>query len=223
MKLVLLGPPGAGKGTQAQSLSKQLGVPQIAMGDLLRSIIRAQDNPQAKALKEYVDAGLLVPDELIIALLMSRLGESDCQKGFILDGFPRTLPQAKALQEAGVLLDHVLLFDMADSVLIERLSGRRIHPQSGRTYHVVSCPPKRVGLDDVTGEPLVQRADDAPETIRKRLGVFQEQTKPLVGYYRNVAKAASDGQLQLHVLLADRSVKEVADAIQAALGLANSI
>jgi adenylate kinase len=216
MRLILLGPPGAGKGTQAVFFAKKLGVPQIAMGDLLRAMIRAQDHPLAAQLKRYVEAGSLVPDALIVALLMDRLKHPDCASGFLLDGFPRTLPQAEALDQAGVAIDHVLLFDVPDESLVRRLSGRWVHADSGRTYHEVVCPPKVSGMDDLTGEPLVQRADDKPETIRKRLAVFHEQTKPLVAYYD--AKQAGSGPA-LHVLDAAQPVDEVTRAIQKALVL----
>ncbi len=187
MRIILLGAPGAGKGTQAQFLSKHFNIPQISTGDMLRAAIAAGTELGKKA-KEYMDAGQLVPDDVIVGLVKERIAQPDCQNGFLLDGFPRTVAQADALKAAGVPIDAVIEIDVPDDVIVERLSGRRVHPASGRTYHIVYNPPKQDGIDDVTGEPLIQRDDDKPETIRKRLAVYHEQTAPLVDYYRREAE-----------------------------------
>jgi len=188
MKLILLGAPGAGKGTQAAFICKHYGIPQIATGDMLRAAVKA-GTPLGLQAKAVMDAGALVSDDLIINLVKERLTQPDCRAGFLFDGFPRTIPQAEALKQAGVQLDAVLEFDVPFDAIIERISGRRSHPGSGRTYHVKFNPPKVPGKDDVTGEPLVQRDDDKEETVRKRLEVYQQQTRPLVDYYQNWAKA----------------------------------
>ena len=187
MRIILLGAPGAGKGTQAQFLSKHFHIPQISTGDMLRAAIAAGTELGKKA-KEYMDAGQLVPDDVIVGLVKERIAQPDCQNGFLLDGFPRTVAQADALKAAGVPIDAVIEIDVPDDVIVERLSGRRVHPASGRTYHIVYNPPKQDGVDDVTGEPLIQRDDDKPDTIRKRLAVYHEQTAPLVDYYRREAE-----------------------------------
>ncbi|MFD0966445.1 adenylate kinase [Seminibacterium arietis] len=183
MKIILLGAPGAGKGTQAQFIMKKFGIPQISTGDMLRAAIKAGSElgQQAKILME---TGQLVPDDLIIALVQERVAQPDCAKGFLLDGFPRTIPQADALKAAGISIDYVLEFDVADDVIVERMSGRRVHPASGRTYHVVYNPPKVEGKDDITGEDLIIRADDKPETVLDRLRVYHTTTKPLIDYYQ---------------------------------------
>jgi adenylate kinase len=188
MRILLLGAPGAGKGTQAQFLMSQFGIPQIATGDMLRSAIRANAPLGLKA-KSYMDKGALVPDDLVIALVKERIAQPDCAKGFIMDGFPRTLPQAEALKNAGVDLDVVINFDVADDEILRRMSGRRVHPASGRSYHVTFNPPKVADKDDITGEPLVQRADDAEATVKARLEVYHAQTKPLVQYYIDWTKS----------------------------------
>jgi len=187
MKLILLGAPGAGKGTQAQFLTKQYEIPQISTGDMLRAAIK-QGSELGKQAKAFMDAGKLVTDDLIIALVKERIAQADCANGFLLDGFPRTVPQADALAEAGVGIDAVVEIDVADEVIVERMSGRRAHLASGRTYHLVYNPPKVAGKDDETGEDLVQRDDDKPEVVKDRLAVYHKQTAPLIQYYQNVAQ-----------------------------------
>jgi adenylate kinase len=182
MRLILLGAPGAGKGTQAAFICKQFGIPQISTGDMLRAAVKA-GTPLGVAAKKVMDAGQLVSDEIIIGLVKERIKESDCAQGFLFDGFPRTIAQADAMKEAGVKLDYVLEIDVPFEAIIERMSGRRSHPASGRTYHIKFNPPKVEGKDDVTGEPLVQRDDDKEETVKKRLDVYSAQTRPLVEYY----------------------------------------
>lgn len=182
MKLILLGAPGAGKGTQANFIHDKFGLPQISTGDMLRAAVKANTS-LGQAAKKIMDAGGLVSDDIIINLVRERIREKDCINGFMLDGFPRTIPQAEAMKQAGVQIDYVVEIDVADSEIIKRMSGRRVHPASGRTYHVAFNPPKVAGKDDITGEELVQRPDDAEETVRKRLDVYHKQTKPLVGYY----------------------------------------
>jgi adenylate kinase len=182
MRLILLGPPGAGKGTQAGFIKQAYGVCQISTGDMLRSAIAA-GSALGLAAKKVMDSGNLVSDAIIIALVKDRLTSPDCAKGYLFDGFPRTIPQADAVRDAGVAIDYVLEIDVPDATIIERMSGRRVHTPSGRTYHVVFNPPKVPGKDDVTGEDLIQRADDREETVRKRLDVYRAQTMPLVEYY----------------------------------------
>ena len=182
MKLILLGAPGAGKGTQAQFICEHFGIPQISTGDMLRAAVKA-GTPLGVAAKKVMDSGGLVSDEIIIGLVTARLQEADCGAGYLFDGFPRTLPQAEAMKAAGVALDYVLEIDVADDEIIERMSGRRVHPASGRTYHIRFNPPKVAGKDDVTGEDLIQRDDDQEETVRKRLQIYHSQTKPLLEYY----------------------------------------
>jgi adenylate kinase len=182
MRLILLGAPGAGKGTQAAFICKQYGIPQISTGDMLRAAVKA-GTPLGVAAKQVMDSGGLVSDDIIIGLVKERITEADCANGFLFDGFPRTIPQADALKDAGVKLDVVLEIDVPDSNIIERMSGRRVHPASGRTYHVSFNPPKVEGKDDVTGEDLIQRDDDSEATVRKRLEVYHQQTRPLVDYY----------------------------------------
>ena len=187
MRLILLGAPGAGKGTQANFICQKYGIPQISTGDMLRAAVKA-GTPLGLEAKKVMDAGGLVSDDLIINLVKDRIAQSDCAKGFLFDGFPRTIPQAEAMKAAGVKLDYVLEIDVPFDAIIERMSGRRSHPASGRTYHVKFNPPKVEGKDDVTGEPLVQRDDDKEETVKKRLEVYSAQTRPLVDYYSNWAK-----------------------------------
>lgn len=182
MRLILLGPPGAGKGTQAQLICSRYGIPQISTGDMLRAAVKA-GTPLGVAAKKVMDAGGLVSDDLIIGLVKERIAQPDCARGFLFDGFPRTIPQADAMKSAGVRLDAVLEIDVPDSAIVERMGGRRAHLPSGRTYHVKFNPPKIEGLDDLTGEPLVQRDDDREETVLKRLSVYHSQTRPLVDYY----------------------------------------
>jgi len=184
MRLILLGGPGAGKGTQANYIKERYQIPQISTGDMLRAAVKAGTELGKKA-KAVMDAGGLVPDDVIIGLVKERIKEPDCQKGFLFDGFPRTIPQADAMKAAGVAIDAVVDIDVPDEEIIKRMSGRRVHLASGRTYHLVFNPPKVEGKDDVTGEPLIQRDDDKEETVRKRLEVYHAQTEPLIGYYRN--------------------------------------
>jgi adenylate kinase len=193
MKIILLGAPGAGKGTQAQFLTKAFDIPQISTGDMLRAAIKAGTELGTLA-KSFMDSGKLVTDEIIIGLVKERILEDDCKNGFLLDGFPRTVPQADALKEAGVAIDAVIEIDVADSVIVERMSGRRAHLASGRTYHIAYNPPKVEGKDDETGEDLVQRDDDKAEVVLDRLRVYHEQTAPLVNYYKGVA--ASDASVK---------------------------
>ncbi|MCU0805186.1 MAG: adenylate kinase [Burkholderiales bacterium] len=182
MRLILLGPPGAGKGTQAAFIKERFGIPQISTGDMLRAAVKA-GTPLGVAAKKVMDAGGLVSDEIIIGLVKDRLKEPDCAKGYLFDGFPRTIPQADAMKDAGVAIDYVLEIDVPDDEIITRMSGRRVHVASGRTYHVRFNPPKVAGKDDATGEDLIQRDDDREETVRKRLDVYHSQTKALVDYY----------------------------------------
>jgi len=188
MRLILLGAPGAGKGTQATFICEKFGIPQISTGDMLRAAVKA-GTPLGVAAKQVMDAGGLVSDDIIIGLVKERIQQADCAKGFLFDGFPRTIPQAEAMKEAGVKLDYVLEIDVPFDAIIERMSGRRAHVASGRTYHVKFNPPKVDGIDDVTGEPLIQRDDDKEETVRTRLDVYSQQTRPLVNYYETWAKA----------------------------------
>ena len=188
MRLILLGAPGAGKGTQATFICQKYGIPQISTGDMLRAAVKA-GTPLGVAAKKVMDSGALVGDDIIIGLVKERLTQPDCAKGCLFDGFPRTLAQADAMREAGVKLDYVLEIDVPFDAIIERISGRRSHPASGRTYHVKFNPPKVAGLDDATGEPLIQRDDDKEETVKKRLEVYASQTRPLVDYYGNWAQS----------------------------------
>lgn len=190
MRLILLGPPGAGKGTQASFITRHFGIPQISTGDMLRAAVAA-GTELGKAARELMDAGQLVPDQLIIDLVRERLAQSDCAAGYLFDGFPRTIAQADALKEAGVALDVVLEIAVPDGDVVARISGRRSHPPSGRTYHVQFNPPQVEGVDDVTGEALVQRADDAEATVLRRLAVYHEQTAQLTGYYNALAASGA--------------------------------
>ena len=189
MRLILLGPPGAGKGTQATFIKQAFGIPQISTGDMLRAAVSA-GTPLGREAKQVMDSGKLVCVDIIIGLVNDRLREPDCRNGYLFDGFPRTLPQAQAMRDAGVAIDYVLEIDVPDQAIIERMSGRRTHAKSGRTYHLEFNPPKTPGVDDVTGEPLIQRVDDREDTVRKRLEVYKAQTRPLVDYY---AKWAAQG------------------------------
>jgi adenylate kinase len=197
MRLILLGPPGAGKGTQAASLCKRFAIPQISTGDMLRAAVR-DGTELGREAKSIMDAGDLVPDALIIDLVKERISQPDCAEGFLFDGFPRTIPQAQALRDSGVQIDYVLEIAVDDEEIVQRMSGRRTHPTSGRTYHVVHNPPRVQGKDDVTGDPLVQREDDREETVRNRLSVYHEQTKPLVEYYARWA-ATGDARAPRYV------------------------
>ncbi len=192
MRIILLGAPGAGKGTQATFIKEKFNIPQISTGDMLRAAVKA-GTPLGVEAKGHMDSGGLVPDAVIIGLVSERIKEADCANGFLFDGFPRTIPQADAMKAAGVVIDYVVEIDVPDSAIIERMSGRRSHPASGRTYHVKFNPPKVAGKDDVTGEDLVQREDDKEETVKKRLDVYHSQTKPLVDYYANWAKSGLAG------------------------------
>jgi adenylate kinase len=192
MRLILLGGPGAGKGTQANYIKDKYQIPQISTGDMLRAAVKAGTELGRKA-KEYMDSGGLVPDEVIIGLVKERIKEDDCKNGFLFDGFPRTIPQADAMKEAGVAIDAVVEIDVPDEEIIKRMSGRRAHLASGRTYHIIYNPPKVEGKDDVTGEPLVQRDDDKEETVKKRLEVYHAQTEPLVDYYKKWAGKGEAG------------------------------
>ena len=196
MRIILLGAPGAGKGTQAQFLMQRYGIPQISTGDMLRAAIKS-GSALGQQVKAVMDAGRLVSDELIIALVKDRITHADCAKGFLLDGFPRTIPQADAMVANGIAIDHVIEFDVGDEVIVERMAGRRVHPGSGRTYHVRFNPPKVEGVDDETGEALVIRADDEESTVRKRLAIYHEQTKPLISYYRKMAEQGNTSYLQI--------------------------
>ncbi|HEX6154983.1 MAG TPA: adenylate kinase [Burkholderiales bacterium] len=210
MRLILLGPPGAGKGTQAQFIRDRFGIPQISTGDMLRAAVKA-GTPLGQAAKKVMDAGQLVSDDIIIGLVKERLREPDCKPGYLFDGFPRTIPQADALKQAGVALDYVLEIDVPDADIITRMTGRRVHPGSGRVYHLKFNPPKTEGRDDVSGEPLIQRDDDKPETVKKRLEVYRQQTRPLVDYY----KAA--GAVQYRKISGIGRVEEVTQRALAAL------
>ena len=189
MKLILLGPPGAGKGTQATFIKEKFGIPQISTGDMLRAAVKA-GTPLGLAAKRVMDAGALVSDDIIIGLVKDRLKEADCGNGYLFDGFPRTIPQADAMKDAQVTIDFVLEIDVPDQDIVQRMSGRRVHLASGRTYHLKFNPPKVPGLDDVTGEALIQRDDDREETVTKRLAVYHEQTEALVGYYSRWGESA---------------------------------
>lgn len=209
MRIILLGAPGAGKGTQAQFLMAKFGIPQISTGDMLRAAIKAGTELGKKA-KEVMDAGQLVSDELIIGLVKERIAQEDCKAGFLLDGFPRTIPQADAMKENGVDVDSVIEFDVPDEVIVERMGGRRVHAGSGRVYHIVYNPPKVEGKDDETGEELSIRPDDEEETVRKRLGIYHEQTKPLVDYYK---KEADGGNCSYITIDGTQPVEEVSNLL----------
>ncbi len=210
MRLILLGPPGAGKGTQANFIKEKYGIPQISTGDMLRAAVKA-GTQLGVAAKKVMDAGGLVPDDIIIGLVTDRLKEDDCKAGYLFDGFPRTLPQADALKAAGVKVDVVLQIDVPDQDIIERMSGRRAHLPSGRTYHIKYNPPKVAGKDDETGEDLVQRDDDKEETVRKRLDVYHEQTKPLLEYYSRWSAQGDADAPRVEVISGQGSVDEITE------------
>ena len=215
MKLILLGAPGAGKGTQAAFITQKYGIPQISTGDMLRAAVKA-GTPLGLQAKGVMESGGLVSDELIINLVKERIAQPDCANGFLFDGFPRTLPQAEAMKQAGVKLDYVLEIDVPFDAIIERMSGRRSHPASGRTYHVKFNPPKAEGKDDITGEDLVQRDDDKEETVRKRLQVYNDQTRPLVSYYSEWAGKEPSAAPKYRKISGTGSVEEItARALQA--------
>ena len=213
MRVILLGAPGAGKGTQAHYICEKYDIPQISTGDMLRAAVKAETELGLKA-KKVMDAGGLVPDEVIIGLVKDRITQADCANGFLFDGFPRTIPQAEAMVNAGVSIDHVVEIAVVDEEIVTRLSGRRVHPGSGRVYHVSFNPPEKEGADDVTGEPLVQRDDDSVETVRKRLRVYHDQTSPLVDFYQNMQ---SDGAPSYHRIDGIGSVDSIRDSVFSSL------
>lgn len=215
MRIILLGPPGAGKGTQAKFITEKFGIPQISTGDMLRAAIKA-GTELGKQVKAVMDAGDLVSDDLIINLVKERIAQPDCEKGCIFDGFPRTIPQAEALAEAGVDIDDVLEISVPDDEIVKRLSGRRSHPASGRVYHVVYNPPKTEGVDDETGEPLVQRDDDKEDVIRDRLATYHEQTELLVGFYQKLS-AEGDNAPDYHKVDGLRDIDAVRADVESAL------
>ena len=216
MRLILLGAPGAGKGTQATFICQKYGIPQISTGDMLRAAVKA-GTPLGLQAKAVMDAGQLVSDDLIINLVKERLAQPDCAQGFLFDGFPRTIPQAEAMKAAGVKLDYVLEIDVPFDAIIERMSGRRSHPASGRTYHVKFKPPKVEGKDDVTGEDLIQRDDDKEDTVKKRLEVYSAQTRPLVDYYSNWAQAEPAAAPKYRAISGTGSVDEITQRALSAL------
>ena len=217
MRLILLGGPGAGKGTQANYIKEKYGIPQISTGDMLRAAIAA-GTELGRAAKAVMDAGQLVSDEIIIGLVKDRIAQPDCAKGFLFDGFPRTIPQAEAMKAAGVRIDYVVEIDVPDSEIVKRMSGRRVHVASGRTYHVVFNPPKVAGKDDVTGEDLIQRDDDKEETVKKRLDVYHAQTEPLVKYYSDWAARGEAGAPKYVKVPGIGKVEQIRDAIFKGLG-----
>lgn len=215
MRVILLGAPGAGKGTQANFIREKFGIPQISTGDMLRAAVKAGSRLGLEA-KKCMDAGALVPDEVIIGLVQERIQDADCTNGFLLDGFPRTIPQAEALKIAGIDIDYVVEIDVPDEEIVKRLSGRRVHPASGRTYHVLFNPPKQEGCDDVTGEPIIQRDDDQEETVSNRLKVYHSQTRPLIDYYSGWA--AQGGKAPRYARISGLgSVEAIRDRVFAAL------
>ena len=208
MRIILLGAPGAGKGTQAQYICEQYGIPQISTGDMLRAAVKAQSE-LGKKVEKVMASGGLVTDEIIIALVKARIEEEDCKDGFLFDGFPRTIPQASALLESNILIDVVLEIDVQDDEIVKRLSGRRVHLDSGRVYHIIYNPPKNEGFDDVSGEELIQREDDQEETVRNRLKVYHQQTKPLVEYYTQLSSLDSNIRvIKINGLAKVDSIKE---------------
>jgi adenylate kinase len=211
MRIILLGSPGSGKGTQAQFITEKYAIPQISTGDMLRAAVR-EGTPLGLEAKKVMDAGGLVSDDIILGLIKERIAQDDCKNGFLLDGFPRTIAQAEGLEKMDVQLDYVIEIAVDDEEIIKRMSGRRVHLASGRSYHVFFNPPKQEGIDDVTGEPLIQRDDDQEETVRKRLGVYHEQTKPLVGYY-----SAPGKKVKFVSIAGVGSVNEITEKVFAAL------
>ena len=216
MKILLLGAPGAGKGTQAQFITRAFGIPQISTGDMLRAAIKA-GTPLGLEAKKIMDEGGLVRDDIIIGMVKERIAQDDCRDGFLFDGFPRTLAQAQALQQAGIALDAVVEIDVPDAVILERISGRRVHPASGRSYHIVHNPPKVEGKDDETGEDLIQRSDDKEETVRKRLDVYHGETAVLIGFYSGLSGEHAPRYVKVD---GTRPVDDVRGEILAALGKA---
>lgn len=217
MRIILLGAPGAGKGTQAQYITERYNIPQISTGDMLRAAVKA-GTPLGVQAKAVMDAGQLISDDIIIGLVKERIEEADCVNGFLFDGFPRTIPQADALKDAGVKIDHIVEIDVADEEIIKRMSGRRVHPGSGRTYHVVFNQPKQEGIDDVTGEALMQREDDAEPVVRDRLKVYHEQTKPLINYYRTWSEQSAADAPQYNYVPGVGSVEDIRDQVFEKLG-----
>lgn len=213
MRIILLGAPGAGKGTQAQFIMEKYDIPQISTGDMLRAAVKA-GTELGKQAKILMDDGKLVTDDLVIALVKERISQPDCKNGFLLDGFPRTIPQANAMKAAGIDIDLVLEFDVPDDIIIDRITGRRVHPGSGRVYHVKYNPPKTEGKDDVTGEDLQMRADDREDVVRKRLIEYHELTEPLIDFYQ---KEAAQGYTKYHKLNGNRSVQQVRDELNSIL------
>ncbi|HKA40600.1 MAG TPA: adenylate kinase [Burkholderiales bacterium] len=216
MNIMLLGMPGAGKGTQAQFLINRFQIPQISTGDMLRAAVKAGASLGMEA-KRYMDKGELCPDRVVIELVKQRVKEADCARGFIIDGFPRTIPQAEALHQAGIDFDYVVEFKVSDEEVLKRLSGRRVHPASGRTYHIAYNPPKVPDRDDITGEPLVQRRDDAENTVRNRIATYHTQTKPLVEYYLRRARSGGPDAPRYLSIDASGSVESVRDKLFSAL------
>ena len=216
MRLILLGPPGAGKGTQANFICQKFGIPQISTGDMLRAAVKA-GTPLGLAAKKVMDGGQLVSDDIIIGLVNERLKQPDCKPGYLFDGFPRTLPQAEAMKKAAVAIDYVVEIDVPDEDIIQRMSGRRVHLASGRTYHVKFNPPKVEGKDDATGEPLIQREDDREETVRKRLDVYRAQTRPLVEYYSRWAASKDARAPKVRKIPGQGSVDAIKQRVFAAL------
>lgn len=214
MRIILLGAPGAGKGTQAHFIMEKYGIPQISTGDMLRAAVKAgtELGMQAKAI---MDAGKLVTDELVIALVKERIAQDDCKAGFLLDGFPRTIPQADAMKDAGISVDYVLEFAVPDEIIVDRIVGRRVHAPSGRVYHVTYNPPKQEGVDDVTGEELTIRKDDQEETVRKRLAEYHQMTAPLIAYY---SKEAAEGRTRYQKIDGTRPVADVSKELATILG-----
>ncbi|MCK5263733.1 MAG: adenylate kinase [Gammaproteobacteria bacterium] len=212
MRLILLGGPGAGKGTQAGFITKKYNIPQISTGDMLRAAVKA-GTELGKEAKKVMDAGGLVSDDLILGLVKERIQESDCANGFLFDGFPRTLAQADSLKDQGVEIDGVVEIDVDDAEIIKRMSGRRVHLASGRTYHIVFNPPKVEGKDDETGEDLIQRDDDQAETVKKRLDIYHEQTEPLIGYYTDWSNSGNAGSPKYHKIAGIGGVEDIRDAI----------
>lgn len=216
MKIILLGAPGAGKGTQANYIKEKFDIPQISTGDMLRAAVAAK-TPLGLEAKKIMDEGGLVSDEIIINLVKARIAEPDCENGFLFDGFPRTIPQAEAMKEAGINIDFVVEIDVDDDEIIKRMAGRRVHPDSGRTYHVIYNPPQTEGKDDETGEPLIQRDDDKEETVRKRLQVYHEQTRPLVDFYQAQADSQNETAPCYIKVAGTGAVTEIRDRIFQAL------
>ena len=212
MHIILLGSPGSGKGTQAKFITEKYAIPQISTGDMLRAAVR-DGTPMGVEAKKVMDAGALVSDDIILGLIKERIAQTDCANGFLLDGFPRTIAQAQGLEAMGVKIDHVIEINVADEAIVERIAGRRVHSPSGRTYHVEYHPPKDEGVDDVTGEALIQRDDDKEETVRKRLCVYHEQTKPLVGYY-----SAAEQPAKFNSMSGVGTVDEITSKVFAILG-----